>query len=76
MDLSHKARRERAAERATRMSRVPLGEDVPLPPPGLPRIELAWLLSKAAWEMSGQPLPSIPRSELPIRRIRKSDSNG
>jgi hypothetical protein len=58
------------------MTRVPLGEDVPLPPTGLGRIELAWLLSKTAWELSGKPWPSIPRSELPIRRVRKSDLDG
>lgn len=60
-------------ERATRMSRVPLGEDVPLPATGLGRIELAWTLSKAAWMLSGKLLPAIPRSELPIRRVRKSE---
>jgi hypothetical protein len=58
------------------MSRVRHGEDVPLPEAGLARIELAWTLSKTAWVLSGQPLPSIPRSELPIRRVGKSADNG
>jgi hypothetical protein len=58
------------------MSRVPLGEDVPLPPPGLGRIELAWILSRAAWMLTGAPLPEIPRSELPIRRVRKLGQDG
>lgn len=58
------------------MTRVALGDDVPLPASGLARIELAWSLSKAAWEMSGRPLPAIPRSELPIRRVRRSESDG
>lgn len=55
------------------MVRVALGDDVPLPPTGLERIKLAWMLSKTAWELSGKPLPSIPRTELPIRRRRNSD---
>jgi hypothetical protein len=76
MDMSRKARSERAAERATRMSRIPLGEDGPLPATGLGRIELAWMLSKAAWMLSGRPWPSIPRAELPIRRVRRSGLDG
>lgn len=71
--MSRKARSERAIERATRMSRVPLGDDVPLPATGLDRMALAWTLSKAAWMLSGKLLPAIPRSELPIRRVRRSD---
>ncbi|HLT39435.1 MAG TPA: hypothetical protein VK034_24295 [Enhygromyxa sp.] len=55
---------------------MPLGEDVPLPATGLARLELAWMLSKAAWEMSGRPIPAIPRSELPIRRVRRSEGDG
>lgn len=73
MDLSPEARRQRAAERARRMTRLVDGQDVPLPEPGLPRLELAWLLSKAAWLMSGRPLPEISRAELPIRRVRSGD---
>jgi hypothetical protein len=76
VDMSRKARSERAAERAARMSRIPLGEDGPLPATGLDRIELAWMLSKTAWVLSGKSLPSIPRAELPIRRMRKSDADG
>jgi hypothetical protein len=26
--------------------------------------------------LSGKPWPSIPRAELPIRRVRKSDADG
>jgi hypothetical protein len=55
------------------MTRVEPNADMPPVATGLARIELAWLLSKAAWAMSGQALPSIPRSELPIRRVRRSD---
>lgn len=55
------------------MTRLVDGQDVPLPEPGLPRLELAWLLSKAAWLMSGRPLPEISRAELPIRRVRSGD---
>jgi hypothetical protein len=58
------------------MTRVEPDADVPLPATGLARIELAFLLSKAAWVMSGRPWPSIPRSELPIRRVRRSDVDG
>ena len=58
------------------MMRVTADADVPLPPSGLGRIELAFLLSKAAWMMTGQPWPSIPRAELPIRRVWRSDADG
>jgi hypothetical protein len=76
MDVSPEARRRRAAERAANMTRLAPGEDVPLPPPGLPRLELAFELSKAAWLMSGRPWPEIPRDQLPIRRVRSGDEDG
>lgn len=58
------------------MTRVEPGADVPLPPKGLARIELVFLLSKAAWAMTGRPWPSIPRSELPIRRVPSFEEDG
>ena len=64
-----KARRRRARQRAARMTR---GADVPLPETGLARIELAFELSKVAWTMTGRPWPSIPRGQLPIRRVQAS----
>jgi len=58
------------------MTRIDAGQDVPLPSTGLARIELVFLLSKAAWAMTGRPWPEIPRAELPIRRVRSFAEDG
>jgi hypothetical protein len=71
VDTSKQARQQRALLRSQRLTRVDPGTDVPLPPQGLARLELAFALSQAAWLLSGKPWPSIPRSELPIR-VRSS----
>jgi hypothetical protein len=73
MDESDDARRKRAEQRRSRITRVEAGEDVPLPETGLARMELAWALTKAAWAMSGRPLPSYSRAEMPGRVIRRDE---
>ena len=40
---------------------------------GKMRMELAWALTKAAWAMSGKPLPSYSRAEMPGRVIRRDE---
>ena len=55
------------------MTRLAPGEDVPLPETGLARMELAWALTKAAWAVSGKPLPSYSRAEMPGRVIRRDE---
>ena len=44
-----------------------------MPETGLARMELAWALTKAAWAMSGKPLPSYSRAEMPGRVIRRDE---
>jgi hypothetical protein len=57
------ARRARAESRRARMV---LGlEDDELTPDQ--RVELVEVLTRAAWAMSGQPWPSLPRSRWPVR---------
>ncbi|KIG18294.1 hypothetical protein DB30_01403 [Enhygromyxa salina] len=75
MDMSPKARQERAEARADRVTRVDPGDDVSMPESGLGRIELAFALTRAAWSLTGKPWPSIPRAELSIRRVRAGDNS-
>lgn len=65
------ARKRRAASRGQMTGRVlALGEEEPAEPPprtSAERISLLVELTEAAWAMTGQPWPSLPRARWPGR---------
>jgi hypothetical protein len=72
--MSDDAFKARAAARGKRITArvAALGDDDDSPVEGSPasRIELLVELTRAAWAVTGNELPSLPRSQWPVR-IRK-----
>lgn len=72
------ARRHRAAlrrQRATLTITSLADSRPPVPPTPLERLALLTQLSRDAWLLSGKPIPSYARSEMPGRVIRASDAH-
>ena len=63
------ARRERAEERAARMTirRVPRDAPDELGPFGGEALALTCALTRSVWALRGEPWPNLPRSEWPVR---------
>lgn len=69
-DEEGEARARRAANRSQMQVKVVgLGDDEPDQPPATSaeRIELLVELTRAAWAMTGQPWPTVPRAQWPGR---------
>ena len=68
------ARAARAAARRNWPIRVyKLGEEPPADLSSLTtgeRLEMMWQISLDTWELTGKPLPTYQRSEMPIRIVR------
>lgn len=38
------------------------------------RVDMVWQLTLDAWASAGWPIPSYPRSEMPVRVLRKGEA--
>lgn len=61
--------RETAPARVYRLGEEPV-EDLSATTTVAERIEMVALLTRRAWELTGEPWPSLPRSEWPVRVLR------
>lgn len=47
------------------------GEDLSATTTLTERLEMMWILRDRMWELTGRPVPSYRRSEIPIRLVRQ-----
>lgn len=57
--------------RVYRLGEEPPADDLSAVTTPEQRLDMVWELTAWMWELSGQPLPSYSRSEMPIRVIRR-----
>jgi len=54
-----------------RLGEEPPGDDLSAVTTAEQRLEMVWELTAWMWELSGQPLPSYSRADMPVRVIRR-----
>ena len=68
---SRAAARQNWQARVYRLGEEPPGDDLSAVTTAEQRLEMVWELTAWMWELSGQPLPSYSRAEMPIRVVRR-----